>query len=515
MDTSDDAVTFVSGITAAVPSEHAVVVSADVKPLAELDNPSRWYVPPGGLVFCVDELAGKPEDVEPVLRQRAAAFPKVTAYLDGTGSGGPSAEAERLVYVFGVAPDGTGVSGEVVQTHKQSYSRISVQVSGTCTVAAADAHDFVYGDLVCARLDTAELGFKEADDHFKTGKLVPWEMRPRKEAWYDCPDKVVVWNLCKGLESLKRCEGVDNFFNSGTPNVKLNDCWSNATWKLLLDHFNSKYETVYAGLTTIEDLKAVAFDRHVNVVFNFNEKKIDDLSSQNIVVPGIFNLVNFVDDLDDARNLAASSNVDDLWNAFRSEIDSQNGNPLKLAMPIGFEAAVWNNVAIEKDLFDEGSDLPPPVGTLAADSVSSGTFVSAAGDSDELKKASSGLWFYKALFIEASLRGPLSIEPALAADTDGDQITNLVDDAIKLLKSNDDRTYTKAAVKWSGNTTLPFGRVLEVSWFMPPRLLFVAVTNPPPRSAPTNLGSSYCRSCLCQVHISRSEPPSIKFCARQ
>ena len=514
MDTSDDAVTFVSGITAAVPSEHAIVVSADVKPLAELDNPSRWYVPPGGLVFAVDELAGKPEDVEPVLRQRAAAFPKVTAYLDGTGSGGPSAEAESLLYVFGVAPDGTGVSGEVVQTHKQSYSRISVQVSGTCTVAAADAHDFVYGDLVCARLETAELGFTEADDHFKTGKLVPWEMRPRKEAWINCPDTVVVWNLYKGLESLKRCEGVDNFFRSETPNVELNDCWSKATWELLLTHFNSKYGTEYPGLTTIEDLKAVAFDRHVNVVFDFDEKKIEDVSSQNRVVPGIFNLVNFVEDWTDARSLAASQLVDELWAAFRSEIDSQIGNPLRLAMPIGFEAAVWYKVATKKNLFVGGTGLPPPVGTLAS-SVSSDSFVSAPETQNELQKASSGLWFYKALFIEANLRGPLSINPALAGDTEGNRIENLVNEAIKLLESNDDRTYTKAAVKWSGNTTLPFGRVLEVSWFMLPRLFFVAVTNPPPRSAPTNLGSSYCRSCLCQVRISRSEPPSIKFWARQ
>lgn len=468
---TDDGLQYVSSITAAMPSENAVVVAADIYPLAEPDNGARWYVPAGGLVYAV---AGPSETEEVGDGRRRAPFPRVTAYLDGTASEEPSALAERELYVFGVAPDGTTVHGDVVRSHQNSYSRIAVQVSGTATVAAADARAFQYGDLVCAQLDTAEMAFKDGDPAFRTGKLVPWKPwldtdQPKGEI----PDRVLDWHIARGLQSFQRAERAGEFLlEEDNPNPHYYNSFGGKTWLTLMKRFNERIDRVAAetgeDIKKIEDpviLAAVGFDRLVTNNYNFVTRsfvQVPNSGNTRRVAFGIFTLFQVLLEKEDKRDVEAYNRmISDFESKAQPASDDDSETMKKLFSedaPLFYYAVNWNATAIDLGQTVLLSlDLPALPGAVKPDYEYENKTTSRTQWQFEGIKSD---WYWAALFVEAAARGPLTV----SVDEIGTQrMMQSAQAAYRLLYHPDEMdSLATVAIKWAGKTTLPFGRVLEV-----------------------------------------------------
>ena len=456
-----DSLAYVNAVTASVPAEHAVIVSADILPFKEPENPSRWYVPAGGLVYCVANETVPDTVADSILLRRSGGFAKVTAFLEGSSV----ANEEQFVYVFGVAPDGTRVLGEQVLTHKESYSRISVQVSGTTTIAASMAHEFQYGDLICAQIDKPRLGFRDSDVGFQTAEIVKWRRREvEKVDWDKCPENVLLWNLVEGLKSLQTTHPFGPF--SRPINYKYFGCWSDATWDKLYSYC-TKIVTALDD-QPVEVIKAIAFDRLVPIEIDFADNKLEPLASTKVAF-GFLRLLSEVD----------QETLNDLIRQFKNKVESTD-SPFKEATPVLFYASVWNILCLEKEDFHSTQfspyNLPPPVGTAASADTDSDDFYTGDESQQEENLVTERSDFELALFIEGTLRGPLAINPDLNADDARiDEIINIVKVAADLVDHPNPEEMSKLEIqvtKWAGRTTLPFARVLEVSC---PPLLCVAV----------------------------------------
>lgn len=192
-----------------VPQSGSVVVSADIKPLAPNED-HRWHVPAGAIVFA----------------RPGGDFLQVTSHLDGIDNtaAGSTGRSEANLQPIGVAVDGTPM-GAVVNANRESFSRISVSVSGTATIAVADASAFSVFDFVACDMRTSDTTFRGADEGFRTANLVKFNplfvSHPAQDD-VDVSEEVLFYSLVRGLESFKKTfPGFDVFTND--PSSKFGD----------------------------------------------------------------------------------------------------------------------------------------------------------------------------------------------------------------------------------------------------------------------------------------------------
>jgi hypothetical protein len=464
-----DETLLVDQITRPVAAEAALVVSADIKPLDQPHDGRRWFVPAGGVVFARDPgLEGNGPTGVMDAPGRAGQFPQVTAFLDTEDI---EAHADSL-FVLGVAPDGTRVTGDEVNRNRHTFSRISVQVAGTCTLAARKTEQFRFGDLVCASLlNNDALKFRGADAGFVTRNLQPWQPNqtrsPRSVS--KLSPAAIRYNLLHGLQSIVAA----NSDPTGTGTAKLVDdpgaatesafevakglqeSWSPATWSFLMARIDLSRNP---GVNfRIEEFQGLAFDGplkgEIDAANNYCITR--STSGSPTTKPGFISVRAALEAAAAAPAAAApAAAAPDLGILYNEYVRVKNANDLDDSFdPRSSYGQAWRAVCKDTDL----SDATVPEAT-------------ATGVVSLTKKNQENLM--ACLFFEACGRGPLRLPADMVekycSATDGTWKTQLTDyckmvDAADADAINAEiETHRRAALRWAGSTTAPFARVLEV-----------------------------------------------------
>lgn len=448
----------VDQITRPVAAEAALVVSADIKPLKTPQDGHRWFVPAGGVVFARDPgLDGNGRTGVMDAPGRAGQFPQVTAFLN---AGDVAAHADAL-YVLGVAPDGTRVTGEEVNRNRHTFSRISVQVAGTCTLAARKTEQFRFGDLVCASLlDSDTLEFRGADANFVTRNLQPWQPNQTRLRDNSKPSPAAIsYNLLHGLQSIV---AANSNTRAGAGAAKLVDpavaatesafevakglqeSWSRATWLFLMDRINT------GGSFSVEEFEGLAFDGILKGDINGENNKIQRRTDASTWTPQ----AGFISVKTALEATAAAGPATALRNLYDKYVTVRDANELDKSFdPRSMYGQAWR--AVCKDI------------NLSAATAREAT---ATGVVSLTKENQVNLM--ACLFFEACGRGPLKLPANMVKDyclnpngawkkllTD---YCAMVDEAATDAINAEIETHRRAALRWAGSTTAPFARVLEV-----------------------------------------------------
>lgn len=481
---ADNAV-LVDQITRPVAAEAALVVSADIKPLSNAHEGHRWFAPAGGVVFARDPgLDGNGPTAVMDAPGRAGQFPQVTAFLD---AGDVDAHADSL-FVLGVAPDGTRVTGDEVNRNRHTFSRISVQVAGTCTLAARKTERFRFGDLVCASLQPSEvLQFNGADADFVTRNLQPWQPNQTRDprGTSTLSPAAISYNLLYGLRSILAANPSAKLVEAAAPaapatgagaapvaafevGAMLQGSWSRKTWMFLRDRFewpgdvvtNSESNAnvqIGDSATEIKDdvteFAGVAFDGDLRAEIKRDKdgtEHLDRAAASKGPIPGAISL----SDADQVRKIIkrytkirdkigakdswdCTTTYSQTWRAVADAEYSADGNGItlfpkpKVTAPLGVVSLTKaNQESLMLCLFYEALGRGPLA--LKDDTITG--YLAAPGDEWMTKLAE-----YSAL-VDAVASGSAGAAERFDAEI---------------------KTHRRAALRWAGTTTAPFARVLE------------------------------------------------------
>lgn len=455
----------VDQITRPVAAEAALVVSADIKPLDKPQDGHRWFAPAGGVVFARDPgLDGNGQTAVMDAPGRTGQFPQVTAFLDDDDI---DTHADSL-FVLGVAPDGTRVTGEEVNRNRHTFSRISVQVAGTCTLAARKTERFRFGDLVCASLIKNKiLKFRGADKAFATRDLEPWQpdqtREPRSVSTLSAA--AISYNLLHGLQSIVAATSdaavTAKLIEPTVPATVgafevakgLQESWSRATWSFLMAR------TVPGVAFSIEEFAGLAFDGLLKGKISPGDNNRITRTNPTIK-PGFISVKAALEAAAAAAAAAAPAaaaaapvavDLNDLYAEYERV---KTNNKLDESFdPRSSYGLAWRAVCKDTDLAD-ATDPEAKVG---------GGVVSLTKENQENLMA--------CLFFEACGRGPLKLPPDMVKDYCSDdfwktQLTKycgMVDTSAAATAIDAEiKKHRRAALRWAGSTTAPFARVLEV-----------------------------------------------------
>ena len=477
---ADDSL-LVDQITRPVAAEAALVVSADIKPLVKPQEGHRWFVPAGGVVFARDPgLDGNRPTGVMDAPGRAGQFPQVTAFLDEDDV---DAHADSL-FVLGVAPDGTRVTGDEVNRNRHTFSRISVQVAGTCTLAARKTEQFRFGDLVCASLQPSdELRFNGADAGFVTRNLQPWQPNQTRDPRGNntLSPAAISYNLLYGLRSIlaanpdaKLVEAAPPAAGAGAAPVAafevgtmLQGSWSRKTWMFLRDRFDwpgdvatntDTYpndqiaESAREIKDDVTEFAGVAFDGDLRAEIKTDAdgtEHLDRATASKGTKPGAISLII----ADQVRTIIGR------YTKIRDKIGAKDSWDCTTTY-----SQTWRAVADAEDNPAGSLTLVPPPPDVTGRGVVSLTQANQVN-------------LMLCLFYEALGRGPLALTDDIITDYFAAfrdewratlaEYSALVDavaggsaEAAERFDA-EIKTHRRAALRWAGTTTAPFARVLE------------------------------------------------------